>query len=219
MLTCELMWHVLCSYTGLELVQLKSDLETCKRMLSNETVAQEAQHIMKVSISQYVEIALKAGETAESLKQQMTHLCYREFLIPRVLYNSVLELVEKSSSAPTVSEVPVADARKTTLESIKALFCKEVLYHACLCCLAVHISDPLKLTDFLGPNKQIIYHYLDQASMSISTAGQDTPPYMIAVEKSTIYVAFRGEMSVLDWSRKYASLEEGKFMLFFCQSQ
>ena len=197
------------------MTQLKLELEVFKIKLSRGNAPQEScLEMMRTSISQYVETALKADETAETLKQQMTLLCNKDFLIPPPLHDWVLEEVEKSSSV-LISETPLAPPKVPKPEAPdEPLFCKEVLYHASLCCNAICTSTctSQKLTDFLGPKNQMIYHHLDQASMSISTTVQDMAPYLIAVEKNTIYVAFRGEINLLDWSKKYASLEDGKFI-------
>ena len=197
-------------------MQLKSELQLFNRKLLQENAPRESIFdVIRNSISDYIEMALKAGETAEVLKQQMSLLCHNDFLIPPALHDWVLETVEKCYSALVACEMPPVPPENTKSEAPdEPLFCKEVLYHASLCCHAVCTSmcTPQKLTDFLGPQQQMIYHHLDQASMSVSTEGQDMAPYLIAVEKSTIYVGFRGETSLLDWSKKYASLEEGMLM-------
>lgn len=202
---------------GKDLAQLKVELQLFQKMLAKPKTCQESCHEMiRDCISGYIEMALKADETPALVKQQMTLLCHQDLLVPQVLHDWVLEEVETLTSTLTVEEVHEIDSCKIKLVTEQGpLFCKKVLYHTSVCCHAVTLDIPTEkmLIEFLSPQKNMVYHHLSEASMSVIAESQDIAPYLIAIERNTIYVALRGKTCMKDWTKDYSSLGEGKLLL------
>lgn len=204
-------------------MQLKDELQLYQKRLAKPNTNHEHCHgMIKGAIGDYVEMALRADETLESVKQQMILLCHQDLLVPQALHEWVLEEVETLASKLATDEVTEVDSCKIkSATEEESLFCKKVLYHASVCCHAVshHMATEKMLIEFLSPQKNIVYHHLGEASMSVIAESQDMAPYLIAIERNTIYVALRGKISVKDWAKDYTSLGEGELMLNSLRSQ
>lgn len=84
-----------------------------------------------------------------------------------------------------------------------SLFCENIVYHACLCSLAVNESSTAIFKD-----SSIRGHSLKEVSISCHSK-----EYLIATQTNSIYYfAFQGIKDVMEWSENYKSFNEGLHM-------
>ena len=156
---------------------------------------------IKAAVHSYIETELKTRTSADALKEQIRSLCHKEFIIPSVLHEWVLQEVETIN----MKLVPVPAIRRIPEEPTQPLFSKETLYHASLCCEAVSMHNIANIFRTSG-------HHLDEVSMSISEGRENVDQYLIASSKrmKTLFIAFRSEGTLSGWMSKYNSFEEGQ---------
>ena len=131
-------------------------------------------------------------------------------VIPTILWpwvqQEVAEAKERESKdiamplLPTVMKPPSPES---------PLFCKDTLYHASLCCVAVSDRNQANVQTYFqikNPN-----HNFSEISFSQPT--ERIAPYLIAVQEDTLYVAFHGTQSLRKWFNG-TSFDEGKFFFF-----
>ena len=166
--------------------------------------------VIQTTIQQYIETALKAEASAESLQKDIWSLCYEDFLIPMDINKWALERVANTSAqllggTSTACNIPELTF-KPNQGADSPLFSKDTLYHASLCC---HIVSTCDAGNFMGKMQSMSGHTLEEASMSVSETRENVDRYLIAKHRNTVYVAFQSEPTVSMWMEKYASFESG----------
>lgn len=191
--------------------ELKSRLEVFVKELARPEAPQESIHeCIKSAVQEYVKTALKPDrgrERAMTIQKQMQSLCY-DLLIPSCLQNMVLEQVEQISKELMIASavsIPKHPDQRQSVEARPPLFGKNTLYHASVCCHALSTCDSKNVQAFL--RGRVSGHRLEEISISEDQEGVDC--YLIAKEKSTLYVAFQSEVTLSAWIKKYSSFDEG----------
>lgn len=161
---------------------------------------------IKYAVVHYVKTTLKDSmDSAPKLKRQMQSLC-TDLLIPSSQHSWALGLVEKITKELTaIRSIPEISIRQPTKEPRPPLFCKDTLYHASICCYAVSTCDSKNFQAHL--RGCVSGHSLEEISISEDQEGVDR--YLIAKEKSTLYVAFHSELTLSTWMKKYNTFDGG----------
>ena len=127
-----------------------------------------------------------------------------------------LQLQERLDSCVLELALKHVDEKKDEKNGKEPLFCKDVLYHASLCCLAVNTCDSMSsLQMFLSDKKRVSGHCFQEVSLSHSKQEHSKQErYLIARQgESTYYIALQGISDIREWL-KYRSFKEGT--LFVC---
>ena len=123
-------------------------------------------------------------------KKNLQSLYVRDFLIHKK------EIVQYGFSKVEEYEfIKCAEKPALSEQSIKLLpiFCKENIYHACLCCVAVSKYNHNNVKEFFEDKLTNRQHKIEEVSMSLSDQ------YLIAKSQNTIIIAFAGEKSFTSW--------------------
>jgi len=188
-------------------------LKTYKRALARPEADQDSLiKCIKVAIQDYIETELKTRTNTDALKEQIRSLCHKEFIVPSIIHEWVLQAVE-TTNMKLVQVPAIRQVQLQPEEPAQPLFCKDTLYHASLCCEAVSMHNIANFKNIFHTSG----HHLDEISMSISEGRENVDQYLIASSKrtKTLYIAFRSEGTLSGWMSKYNSFEEGQL---FCLS-
>jgi len=150
---------------------------------------EERIHKTEKAISVYVKSAIEDQGCGKTFViKKLTELYKRDFLIHKeeVLLYGISE-VEKFGQTKTIEKPPLQE------QSIKSqpIFCKENVFHACLCCEAVSRFNHQNIKEFFKDEHR--KHRLEEVSMSLSDH------YLIAKSQNTFIIAFNGEKSFTSW--------------------
>ena len=151
---------------------------------------EERIHRTEKAISAYVKSAIEVQNCGKSFViKKLIELYKKDFLIHKqeILDYGILE-VEKYGKVECIEKSPTLPER-----SIKSqlIFCKENVFHACLCCEAVSKCNHQNVKEFFKDEHR--KHRLEEVSMSLSNH------YLIAKSQSTFIIAFNGEQSFTSW--------------------
>ena len=151
---------------------------------------EERIHKTEKAISVYVKSAIEDQCCNKRfVKDKLRDLYKKDFLIHKeeILEYGISEVdkyglakcIEKSTSLPE--------------HSIKSqpIFCKENVFHACLCCEAVSRCNHQNVKEFFKDEQR--KHRLEEVSMSLSDH------YLIAKSQNTFIIAFNGEKNFTSW--------------------
>ena len=180
-----------------EVPQDSSALSTLKRRLADlrtnkdgylyDTEEERIQRTEK-AIAIYVKSAIEQQQCNKTfVKKKLKELFEKDFLIQEDILQYGYAEVDKYShitcvEKPTIPEQPI----KT-----QSIFCKENVYHACLCCEAVSQCSHENVKTFFEDKTKP--HRIEEVSMSLSNH------YLIAKSQGTFIIAFTGEKSFTSW--------------------
>lgn len=151
----------------------------------------EEERIQKTerAIAIYVKTAIEEQNCSKTfVTKKLKDLYEKDFLIHKeeILQYGYSE-VEKFGHITCVEKSTLSE------QSIKSqpIFCKENIYHACLCCEAVSKCSHENIREFFEQQSQS--HRIEEVSMSLSNH------YLIAKSQNTFIIAFTGEKSFTSW--------------------
>lgn len=161
---------------------------------------------IKDSIQRFIDNSLDSRVPLDQVKSEMKDLCDKEFAVPHALCSwamgQVEEMGQKMASQLEVSQ-PLALLKEIDQEP--PLFCKDTIYHAGLCCLAVTTCNSENVANFFShKNPQ---HNFKEVSFCQGNSSFKT--YLITMKENTIYVAFQGEPALTKWIEESDSFEDG----------
>ena len=151
---------------------------------------EERIHKTEKAISVYVKSAIEEQSCGKQfVKNKLRDLYQKDFLIHKeeILQYGISE-VDKYGHTKCVEKLsPLAE------QSIKSqpIFCKENVFHACLCCEAVSKYNHQNVKGFFKDEHR--KHRLEEVSMSLSNH------YLIAKSQNTFIIAFNGEKNFTSW--------------------
>ena len=92
-----------------------------------------------------------------------------------------------------------------TDKDVRSLFCKDTIYHASVCSLAVSVHDAGDYQKFF--KERVPGHSFKAVSFSCS---KDNSFLFAQKGESTFYFAFKGKLSLSDWAKDFKSFNEGR---------
>lgn len=174
---------------------------------------------LKEAISHFISECVKLKQPLESVEEQLLRLHSEELIISEKLLETAQKMAadEYNVSNPSPDPGPSMATKSlvnTTDEEVDPLFCKDTIYHACMCSHAVSIySAGDYQTFFKNKNKDPLGHSFKAVSFSRSKDNS----FLIAQKgESTFYFAFKGRLSLSDWAKDYKSFNEGKSIIIRC---
>ena len=227
------MWAVLVATAGSELLAFQSTkneaysaLDYLKRLRQDISVIQKRIYqsdenldakysIIKESIKEYITTLLHTGSKEAEVESQLKVLCYEEILVPSKLHSWCFETLKVLSQQlqqvqPTSDVLPQPAVQPP--QETQSLFSKDVVYHAMLLCNTVESCDETSYQQYLSKEP----HQFEEVSISVlPTDKQSIERYIIAKKKKMLYIAFRGEPILSEWSSKYSSFLEGEAIEHF----
>ncbi len=205
-LSLSLSLSLACTCTALQ----KLSLNKLKKLLDGlkEYTYAEKKKTEQHALSEYVTDFIQAGcSSTDHLDEHLLALHEKDNLITDVsLYHWAKQLaIEKFTEIATLPMSPI----KISLVTKAPLFSKPVVYHACICSLAVNKTDAGEYQKFFKDRRFVPGHSFKE--VSISRSKQDR--YLIASQNdSTYYIAFQSEPNITEWPKRFTSFENGKFL-------
>ena len=185
--------------------KLESQLAFFKSIPSNRNQMEESKMtLIKGIVQDFVETSLQSGASGEAVRKELADMYANDILVSREVYEWASELVDavsKPTSQPDQDEVVKRKPEK------RPLFCKDTVYHSCLCCYAVSTCTAANYNEFFL--KDFPQHLLEEVSFSRSQDRKDVDRYLIARQGKTYYVALRSEPLLTNWGKEFASFEKG----------
>ena len=128
--------------------------------------------------------------SANFVKKKLTDLFEKDFLIHKeeILQYGISQ-VEKFNHDKLAEQSTLPEQSQKS----QPIFCKENVFHACLCCEAVSKCTHGNVKAFFEDKVQSSDHNLEEVSMSISDH------YLIAKSQNTFIIAFNGEKNFTSW--------------------
>jgi GTP-binding protein EngB required for normal cell division len=182
-----------------EYQELKIQLQAYSAALnsaSDENIGRGAVDVIKDQVRQYIDKASKSGIPLIQIESGLKCLC-DQVVIPTILWPWVQqELAEaKERASNEASAMPLLPIIKKPPTPESPLFCKDTLYHASLCCVAISDRNNANVHTYFQ-NKNPNHSFTE---ISFSQHSERITPYLIAVQEDILYVAFRGTQSIDEW--------------------
>ena len=184
------------------LIQLKSRLETLQSIRCAE---EESRNDMKkAAIEECVTQSLQVGVSEKEMQEELQKL-HADFLIPKTIYKWAQQIVtEVYAESLVFDENSDAQLQK---EAHDVLFCKDTVYHAGICNLALNTCDAGNYQKLFKDKQKVPGHSFQ--ALSISRSKQNR--YLIATQgNSTHYFAFESLPHFSQWPQQYKSFGHGK---------
>ena len=180
-------------------VDLRKQLESLNQVqsLSKESKLTSTQEV----IQDFVKRSSASGISVDDVKSILATM-YEEVLISGDIFKWAQEkaMTMKTSAGPLSSGYV-----SVTPGDNSPLFCKDTVYHASLCSLAVSTTNSATYKKFFDSDYPL--HTIEEASISVPKKNVDK--YLIARQGSVYYVAFRSEPQLSEWSKHFTSFSEG----------
>ena len=194
------------------LVKLKRRLAELRSNEDGYLYDSEEECVQKTerAIAIYVKAAIEEQNcNKEFVRKKLKDLFEKDFLIHKeeILQYGYAELQK-------FGHVKCPDNSTFTEQSIKSqpIFCKENIYHACLCCEAVSKYSHSNIREFF--EDKLKPHKIEEVSMSLSDH------YLIAKSQNTFIIAFTGEKSFTSWFETWEKQQCGyrfeKGIVLYC---
>lgn len=190
------------SVTTLAYTQLKSTLLAIHRFKQVGEIAGEA-------FKEFTTASLTSGLSKVQVLAQLDKLHKDELILSADLYKHAQEV-----AARTYAETAEDDSDEVTPKAkqppsrAEPLFCKDTVYHAGICSLAVSTCDAGNLQGLFKHRDKVPGHSFKE--ISISRSKQDR--YLVARQgESTFYFAFQSEPRLSEWPKHYKSFSEGMY--------
>jgi len=154
---------------------------------TEEERIQKTEKAISIFIKSAMEVQLCG---ASFVKKKLTDLYNKDFLIHKeeILQYGLSE-VEKFSHDKSVEQSTLPEQSQKS----QPIFCKENIFHACLCCEAISKCTHENVKEFFEDKVLSNDHNLEEVSMSISDH------YLIAKSQNTFIIAFNEEKNFTSW--------------------
>ena len=171
--------------------------------------------IAKVAVRTYITQSLQSRVALEEIQEWLQQLHMEDSLIPgpickwaQQLANEIHTELNVQSDEPGIGEPNRAQPQSKSQE--KSLFCKDSVYHASVCSLAVNVCTAGEYQKFFKKSLMVPGHTFQ--AVSISRSKQDR--YLIAKQgDSTYYFAFQSEPKFDHWPKQFNSFTEGECII------
>ena len=195
------------------MTELKSKLELLKHFKCHEKEDEDSKvTLVKSAVRDYLVKSQQSQSSLSHVVEQLRELHERECLITEpAIYKWALQLASE-----IVVQLPDPDSStdqgQESSEIRGPLFCKDTVYHASICSLAVNTHDAGNYLKFFK-NKEMVPGYSFE-EFSISRSKQDR--YLIARQgESTYYIAFQSE-ELSRWPKLFKSFKKGRNIYLKC---
>ena len=172
-------------------------------------------NLFKHAIRKYVRERLQEGMKVNNIEAEMRKLCYELLVVPTSLCDWTIEIVKELHKKYSVQPQSPSSSKdsasvsnystETTLEKMDTTEFKEMLYHALLCCEAVNQCDSKSYSSLFRNNGNTF----SEVSISICN-DQNVDRYIIAKQRSVVFISFLSEPFISDWLEKHPSFESGE---------
>ena len=189
----------------LALGRLKETLKHIQRFKSSGKA-----EVVQEALDEYIATSLHLTVPLQNVQAQLQKLYQEDPLISKDLCKQALEMAAKvfAQSAEKCGEIVVSNDKSSF--SCEPLFCKDTVYHAGICSLAVTSSTAGDYQKLFKDREKVPGHSFQE--LSISRSKQDR--YLIARQgDSTYYFAFQSEPSLLEWPKQFMSFYEGTLLI------
>ncbi len=190
-------------YSSQPYVRLQSTLREIHRFKRKGEIAEEA-------FEEFAESSLNAGLSTAQVLAQLEKLHREELLLSADLYKQAKEVATRiyAESAEEEDERVSKTEQSTVSTRTEPLFCKDTVYHAGICSLAVSTCDAGNILSLFKDKEKVPGHSFRE--VSISRSKQDR--YLIARQgESTFYFAFQSEPRLSEWAKQFKSFYEGTY--------
>ena len=190
------------------LTELRSELESLKRIPCHEKEDEDSKaRLVKAALKNYLTKYQQSQSTLRHVREQLRELHENKCLITEVaIYEWALQLASEIFAQPPHVDSPIAQGQESS-EVKSPLFCKDTVYHASICSLAVNTHDAGNYLKFFKNKEMVPGHSFEE--FSISRSKQDR--YLIARQgESTYYFAFQSEQELSRWPKLFESFKKGR---------
>ena len=200
--------------------QLKTKLEHLQTIEFNKKEDLEGLKagVVKATIRTCITQSLQSRVALEDIQERLQQLHMEDSLIPGPICKWAQQLANEihtelkgpdlQSDEPDISEPNHVQPQSKSQE--KPLFCKDSVYHASICSLAVNVCTAGEYQKFFKKSPMVPGHTFQ--AVSISRSKQDR--YLIAKQgDSTYYFAFQSEPKFNQWPKQFNSFTEGECVL------
>ena len=188
-----------------------------KMMYESDQNIDIKQTLIKEAVERFIETCLHTGTKQTDIKQQLDVLCYQDVLIPSTLHDWSFKCLtrmcqqyqqqqQQQQHASTTVPQTTASTNPQKAETLSP-FSKEIVYHSMFLCITVDTSDESNYERKLS--RLPTGHLFEQVSMSAEKNLIDR--CIIAKKKKILFIAFRGEPSLHQWSQRYKTFKEGNY--------
>ena len=187
---------------------MKSELESLKRIKCHGKEGEESKTtLVKAAVKDYLVKSQQSQSTLPHVSEQLQKLHEKECLITEpAIYKWALQVANEIFVEPPVAD-SFTDQGQESSEIRSPLFCKDTVYHASICSLAVNTHDAGNYLKFFKNKEMVPGHSFKE--VSISRSKQDR--YLIARQgESTYYFAFQSEPDLSKWPKLFKSFKEGR---------
>ena len=187
-------------------LRLKETLEPIQRFQGKAEVVQKA------ALEEYILTSLHLTVPLQNVQAQLQKLYQEESLISQDQCKQAQEMAAKvyAQSAEKCREIVVSKDKSSS--SSDPLFCKDTVYHASICSLAVTSCTAGDYQKLFKDREKVPGHTFQE--ISISRSKQDR--YLIArQDDSTYYFAFQSEPTLMEWPKQFKSFYEGISLVMF----
>ena len=184
--------------------RLEGVLRTIQRFKHKEEILADA-------FEEFAASSLQLGMGIAQVLSQLEKLHRDDLLLSADPYQQAKEVAARIYAESAKEEdhsIPVLKTEESVLlERTEPLFCKDSVYHAGVCSLAVSNYDAGNYLGLFKDRRKVPGHSFRE--VSISRSKQDR--YLIARQgDSTFYFAFQSEPRLSEWSKQFKSFYEGR---------
>ena len=189
--------------------QLKAKLESLQSIECDKQQEASKVDVIKAAVGTCVSQCLQSGVALEEVQERLQMMHSEASLISGSVYKWAQQFANEIHSnreleAPNING---ADNVQPRSKCKKPLFCKDSVYHASICSLAVNVCTAGEYQQFFKKSPLVPGHTFQ--AVSISRSKQDR--YLIAKQgDSTYYFAFQSEPKFDRWPKQFTSFSEGK---------
>ncbi len=161
----------------------------------------ETETTCKEAVKEFIISSICSVTTLDHVLAQLERLHKEEGLLSADLYKHAQDVAARiyAESAEEDDE-PVSKSEQSAVSArTEPLFCKDTVYHAGICSLAVSTCDAGNLLGFFKDKDKVPGHSFRE--VSISRSKQDR--YLVARQgESTFYFAFQSEPRLSEWAKQ-----------------
>ncbi len=188
----------------------KYALDRLKGILRAILHLKETEVTVKEAVKEFIISSICSVTTLDQVLAQLGGLHKEEGLLSADVYKHAQDVTVKiyAESAEKVDE-PLCKLEQSA-DSVRTepLFCKDTVYHAGICSLAVSTCDAGNILGLYKDREKVPGHSLRE--VSISRSKQDR--YLVARQgESTFYFAFQSEPRLSEWAKEFKSFYEGTY--------
>ncbi len=186
----------------------KHALDRLKGILRPILHLKETEATVKEAVKEFIISSICSVTTLDQVLAQLGGLHKEEGLLSADLYKHAQDVAVKiyAESAEEVDEPLCKPEQSAVSARTEPLFCKDTVYHAGICSLAVSTCDAGNLLGLFKDREKVPGHSFRE--VSISRSKQDR--YLVARQgESTFYFAFLSEPRLSEWAKQFKSFYEG----------